>query len=103
MTSEKRTILPLCVSDERGGRLRQWRPNRHREFPHAGELYAIYIRDKFQRHGIGKRLFCALANRLFSVGIRVDARMGPYHQSEPPLLREDRRPRGCQMPDQTRA
>ena len=39
-------------------------PNRHSEYLYAGELYAIYILEEFQRRGMGKMLFCALASRL---------------------------------------
>lgn len=43
-------------------------PNRHHEYPYAGELYAIYIREEFQRRGVGKRLFCTLAAQLLQSG-----------------------------------
>lgn len=36
-------------------------PNRHRDLPQAGELYAIYIRDGHHRSGVGSRLFHAIA------------------------------------------
>lgn len=43
-------------------------PNRHSEYPCAAELYAIYVRKEFQRRGIGKRLFRALADTLLQSG-----------------------------------
>ncbi|MCA1444574.1 GNAT family N-acetyltransferase [Ensifer sp. IC4062] len=43
-------------------------PNRHSDYPYSGELYAIYIREEYQRRGIGKSLFCALARRLVETG-----------------------------------
>jgi L-amino acid N-acyltransferase YncA len=44
-------------------------PTRHQEYPYAGELYAIYIRDAFQRGGVGRKLFCALAGQLVRSGL----------------------------------
>jgi GNAT superfamily N-acetyltransferase len=44
-------------------------PNRNPEYPYAGELYAIYIMRDFQGRGIGKRLFCALADGLSRSGL----------------------------------
>jgi ribosomal protein S18 acetylase RimI-like enzyme len=35
------------------------RSNRNSEYPYCGELYAVYVREEFQRRGIGNRLFCA--------------------------------------------
>jgi ribosomal protein S18 acetylase RimI-like enzyme len=44
-------------------------PNRDSAYPYSGELYAIYICDKFQRRGIGKRLFCAIIGQLIESGL----------------------------------
>jgi L-amino acid N-acyltransferase YncA len=44
-------------------------PNRHGEYRYAGELYAIYISRAHQGRGIGKKLFCALADRLLQLGL----------------------------------
>jgi len=44
-------------------------PNRHREYPCDGELYAIYILRECQGRGIGTRLFHALAEQLFQSGL----------------------------------
>jgi L-amino acid N-acyltransferase YncA len=44
-------------------------PNRHGEYPYAAELYAIYIRKAHQGQATGRRLFCALADRLLQLGL----------------------------------
>lgn len=44
-------------------------PERSGKSRFRGELYAIYLLEPFQRHGIGRRLAAALARRLFDDGI----------------------------------
>lgn len=45
---------PRIVGFANGG------PNRQQVLPQAGELYALYIRDGFQRQGLGMALFGAI-------------------------------------------
>lgn len=45
-------------------------PNRENDPIYTGEIYAIYILEKFQRKGSGKLLVKESANRLRSLGMR---------------------------------
>lgn len=38
--------------------------NRNPEYPHGGEVYAIYLLKEYHGRGIGKRLFAAVADAL---------------------------------------
>jgi ribosomal protein S18 acetylase RimI-like enzyme len=42
--------------------------NRNIEYPHGGEVYAIYLLDEFQGQGIGRKLFQESVNSLLQKG-----------------------------------
>jgi ribosomal protein S18 acetylase RimI-like enzyme len=44
-------------------------PTRYPELPYRGELYAIYILQEYQGHGLGRRLVQALAGDLQRAGL----------------------------------
>ncbi len=45
-------------------------PTREGDRTYQGELYVIYLLEQFQGKGVGRRLVCAVANRLLTDGIR---------------------------------
>jgi ribosomal protein S18 acetylase RimI-like enzyme len=45
-------------------------PERSGDPDHAGEVYAIYVLEPYQRRGVGRQLFCAVTSRLAEAGMR---------------------------------
>ena len=57
----------MIVAEDSVGRLlgfADYGPNRHAEFQHESELYAIYVRPGHEGRGIGRRLFVSGATEL---------------------------------------
>jgi ribosomal protein S18 acetylase RimI-like enzyme len=61
----------IFVAETREGRIVGFSSsgrNRNSEYPHEGEVYAIYLLKEFQRQGIGRSLFKASVNSLIQRG-----------------------------------
>ena len=62
-------------------------PSRMDDMTHAGELYAIYLLEQYQRQGIGRRLVRELCTWLLSQGHDLHVHVGPRGKPFSPLLR----------------
>jgi ribosomal protein S18 acetylase RimI-like enzyme len=61
----------VLVAETREGRIVGFSgsgKNRNSEYPHGGEVYAIYLLEEFQGQGIGRNLFQASVNSLIQKG-----------------------------------